>query len=81
MALHLLENLEWTVGGRLDFFDLIDRKWYVSPRTSFTYEFKRSSPHSQAARGSHYQLRLSYVWLVGDPANRSLNAHPRTHSI
>ncbi|MCX6143269.1 MAG: carboxypeptidase regulatory-like domain-containing protein, partial [Ignavibacteriales bacterium] len=59
-----------TVGGRIDYFNLID-KFAFSPRVSYTVAFSPTSNLNWSV-GRYYQAP-SYVWLAANPQNRSLN--------
>ncbi len=65
-----IERARLTVGGRLDYFDLIENKFALSPRLSATYSL---SPvmNVSASIGRYYQSP-SYIWLVANPINRNL---------
>jgi hypothetical protein len=65
-------RLQWTAGGRVDYFSLIEKKFYFAPRTSLTYEFSSRTAATISA-GLYYQ-NPSYIWLVANPANRNLTA-------
>jgi hypothetical protein len=66
------DRLQWTAGGRVDYFSLIEKKFYFAPRTSLTYEFSSRTAATISA-GLYYQ-NPSYIWLVANPANRNLSA-------
>lgn len=69
---HLARGLQWTLGGRAEYFSMIDKKFYVGPRTSLTYDLtERTSLNASA--GVYYQ-NPSYIWLVANQANRNLKA-------
>ena len=59
-----------TVGGRIDYFNLIDKVAF-SPRVSYTVAFSPTSNLNWSV-GRYYQAP-SYVWLAANPQNRSLN--------
>lgn len=67
---HPFDRLTLTLGGRFDYFDLIDRKATFAPRGSLGYEFTPLTSAS-ASIGRYYQSP-SYIWLVSNPANRDL---------
>ncbi len=67
-----LDDLRVTVGGRLDYFSLIDMKTYLSPRASIAYDI--SPLTSVTANAGVYRQNPSYVWLVANEKNRALRA-------
>ena len=67
---HPLDRLTLTLGGRLDYFDLIERKATLAPRGSLGYEITPLTSASVSI-GRYYQSP-SYIWLVSNPANRDL---------
>ncbi|MGA9121045.1 MAG: TonB-dependent receptor [Bacteroidota bacterium] len=60
-----------TLGGRIDYFNLIDQKAVFSPRFSFTIPLSEEL-NINASAGRYYQAP-SYVWLAANPENRTLN--------
>ena len=60
-----------TLGGRLDYFDLLKNKMILAPRFSTTYQLNRRSSINFSL-GRYYQAP-AYIWLVGDPVNRELS--------
>jgi len=60
-----------TVGGRLDYFNMIENKFVVSPRLSGTYAFSPVT-NFNASIGRYYQAP-SYIWLVANAVNRKLD--------
>lgn len=69
---HFPLGLQLVVGGRLDYFDRIERQFYVSPRASLTWE---ASPHTSVSfAAGMYRQFPSYVWFVADSRNRSMSA-------
>jgi hypothetical protein len=63
--------LRLTLGGRVDYFDLIENKFAVAPRFSATYALTPVMNISASA-GRYYQAP-SYIWLVANPTNRNLS--------
>ncbi len=61
----------FTVGGRVDYFDLIENKIALSPRFSLTIPITDAT-NLNASAGKYYQAP-SYIWLVANPQNRDLN--------
>jgi len=69
---HVWEQLVLTLGGRLDFFDLLETKFYAAPRASIAYEWTPLTTFTASA-GVYYQTP-SYIWLVANPENRRMKA-------
>jgi hypothetical protein len=69
---HLPRGLQLIAGGRLDYFDLIERKFTISPRASVTWAVTALT--SLSASAGVYRQFPSYVWLLGDARNRALGA-------
>jgi hypothetical protein len=65
-----IENLRLTFGGRVDYFDLIDKKFAVAPRFSASYALTPLM-NVNAGIGRYYQAP-SYIWLVANPVNSAL---------
>jgi len=63
--------LRLTLGGRVDYFDLIENKFAVAPRFSAMYALTPVMNISASA-GRYYQAP-SYIWLVANPTNRNLS--------
>jgi hypothetical protein len=76
---HWPYGLQFIVGGRLDYFDLIDRRFSFSPRASLSWEL--SPQTSVTASSGIYRQAPSYVWLLGDARNRALSAARADHYI
>jgi hypothetical protein len=68
----LLERVRVTIGTRMDYFSLIEKKLYGSPRFSVNVDLSEAT--SISASAGVYRQSPSYVWLVANPANRGLNA-------
>ena len=66
-----IDLLRLTLGGRVDYFDLIENKFAVAPRFSATYALTPVMNIS-ASVGRYYQAP-SYIWLVANPMNRNLS--------
>jgi TonB dependent receptor-like, beta-barrel/Carboxypeptidase regulatory-like domain/TonB-dependent Receptor Plug Domain len=72
LSQRFLHDFEATVGGRVDYFSLIDTKTYFSPRLSMSY---RLTPVTTlAASAGIYRQYPSYIWLVANEQNRGLRA-------
>jgi len=67
-----LRDFNATVGGRIDYFNLINTKMYLSPRASLTYDF--SPVTTITASAGAYRQNPSYVWLAANEKNRLLRA-------
>lgn len=63
-------DLRVTVGGRLDYFNLIDEPVAIAPRASLRYELDPLT--SLTLSGGTYHQSPSYVWLMSNAANRQL---------
>jgi outer membrane receptor for ferrienterochelin and colicin len=63
--------LRFTAGGRMDYFDLIENKFIISPRTSATYAITQVM-NVNVSIGRYYQAP-SYIWLAAYQANRKLS--------
>jgi hypothetical protein len=69
---HVWDRLVLTLGGRLDFFDLLETKFYAAPRASVAYEWTPLTTFTASA-GVYYQSPSS-IWLVANPENRRMKA-------
>jgi hypothetical protein len=69
---HVWDQLVLTLGGRLDFFDLLETKFYAAPRASIAYEWTPLTTFTASA-GVYYQ-NPSYIWLVSNAENRRMKA-------
>ncbi|MBE0646026.1 MAG: TonB-dependent receptor [Bacteroidetes bacterium] len=70
LARTFFSNLRVTVGGRLDYFNLIDEPVAVGPRASLRYAVTDLTTLSLSG-GTYYQSP-SYIWLLSNPANTRL---------
>ncbi|HTP13710.1 MAG TPA: TonB-dependent receptor [Bacteroidota bacterium] len=59
-----------TIGGRLDYFDLIEHKFAFSPRLSVTVPITVVT--NVNASVGRYAQAPSYIWLVSNSTNRNL---------
>jgi outer membrane receptor for ferrienterochelin and colicin len=65
-------DIQLVLGARADYFDMISRKYWFSPRASITWDAtQRTSVNASA--GSYRQFP-SLVWLLADERNRELKA-------
>lgn len=69
----------FTLGARIDYFDLIDKKLVSSPRFSTTVPLA-GGMNLNASIGKYSQAP-SYIWLVANPLNRQLNFVEATQYI
>ncbi len=67
----LLHNLQVTLGGRADYFNLIKNSFALSPRLSLSYSV--TPILTLNASIGQYRQAPSYIWLVANPANRNLD--------
>jgi hypothetical protein len=63
-------RLTATLGGRLDYFDGINQKFYPAPRGSLSYALTDKT--SLNASVGRYTQSPSYIWLVAEESNRNL---------
>lgn len=68
---HDVGYLQYKVGGRMDYYSFIQNKFYFSPRIAISYLWTERTTMS-IGYGRFYQSP-SYIWLVGDPRNSTLN--------
>ncbi len=66
------ERVQLTLGGRADYYSLINESFYFSPRASAIYDLSQVTSLTASA-GVYYQSP-SYVWLAANSANRDLRA-------
>jgi hypothetical protein len=66
----LRHDLRMTVGGRIDYFNLINDNTAFSPRFSLSYS--ASPVLTFTGSVGRYHQAPSYVWLVANPVNRNL---------
>jgi hypothetical protein len=63
-------RLTATLGGRVDYFDGINQKFYPAPRGSLSYAL--TDKITLSASAGRYTQSPSYIWLVAEEANRNL---------
>lgn len=73
------DKLTFNTGLRLDYFDFINEKFYISPRISASYLLLKDF-YINGSFGIFYQLP-SYIWLVSNPQNRDLKNIKAEHYI
>ncbi len=62
--------LTTTLGGRADYFDMIEDGWAFSPRLAMSYQlFDNMKLNASVGR---YHQAPSYIWLVANEKNREL---------
>jgi outer membrane receptor protein involved in Fe transport len=66
----LASNIQLTVGGRLDYFNLIKDNLSFSPRLSISYA--PTQVFTLTGSIGQYHQAPSYIWLVANPLNRNL---------
>jgi hypothetical protein len=66
----LAHNVRMTVGGRVDYFNLINDNLSFSPRLSISYA--PSPVWTLTTSIGQYHQAPSYIWLVANPVNRNL---------
>jgi hypothetical protein len=71
VAHRLSPRLTLTVGGRLDYFDRINRKVAFSPRGSASYDLGKRTTVSLS--GGVYRQAPSYAWLTTNVQNKQLD--------
>jgi hypothetical protein len=67
-----IERFSYTIGGRFDYYNFINKKLYFSPRASINYQISELTNLGLSA-GTFYESP-SYIWMIGDPQNSNLNA-------
>lgn len=66
-----LDRFVGTVGGRIDYFSMLETKTAAGPRASLSYEVSPLTTVTGSV-GTYYQSP-SYIWLVANSRNRSLS--------
>ncbi len=67
-----LSRLSTNLGLRLDYFDAINNKSYLSPRFSTSYRLSEIT-NLNFSTGIYYQSP-SYIWLIADSRNKDLKS-------
>ncbi|MCZ7557066.1 MAG: TonB-dependent receptor [Bacteroidia bacterium] len=70
VARTFFERLRVTLGGRLDYFNLIDESAAIAPRLALRYALTDLT--TLTLSGGRYHQAPSYIWLVSNAANASL---------
>ncbi len=68
----LMKRLITNIGARVDYFDAIKNRLYVSPRLSTSYALSALT-NFNFSTGIYYQTP-SYIWLIADDKNKNLKA-------
>lgn len=76
---HILKGLFTNIGLRVDYFDPLKTKAYLSPRFSISYMLNESTKLNFTS-GIYYQTP-SYIWLIADDSNRKLKNIKADHFI
>ncbi len=66
----LIKHIILNTGLRFDYFDAIEKKYYVSPRASASYMFNDLT--SVNVSGGIYYQSPSYIWLTAGDFNKKL---------
>jgi hypothetical protein len=66
------------IGLRGDYFNPLEKKFYISPRVSTSYQLNELTALSLSA-GVYYQAP-SYIWLAADESNKKLK-HVRNNQV
>lgn len=74
-----MKRFKLTAGARIDYFDLIQKKNYISPRTSLAITLTPKLSLN-LSYGIFYQSP-SYIWIIGNPENKNLNDIRADHYI
>lgn len=64
------EALRATIGGRMEYFSLLDKPFAFSPRASLSYSFTPLT--TLGVSGGLYHQAPSFIWLVSNPVNTRL---------
>ena len=75
----VFDRLKINLGLRYDYFGYIEKKNYVSPRVSATYNIT-SRLNLNLSYGIFYQSP-SYIWLITNPSNRNLEDIRANHYV
>jgi outer membrane receptor for ferrienterochelin and colicin len=76
---NFLNRFKLTAGLRYDYFDLLNNKNYISPRTSLSVKLSEKF-NFNIAYGIFYQSP-SYIWVIGSPSNKDLKDIRADHYI
>lgn len=72
VARELIDDLDVTLGGRVDWFDAIEKEFYPSLRGSLRAGL--TDRLTVGLSGGRYYQSPSYIWLVANDANRRLRS-------
>lgn len=76
---HLFNKLFANFGLRIDYFDPLETKFYLSPRFSFSYALNELT-NINFSTGIYHQSP-SYIWLIADESNKKLKNIRADHYI
>jgi len=76
---NLFSRVKITAGVRYDYFDLINKKNYVSPRVSAAVTITPKLSFNSA--WGIFRQSPSYIWLYGAEANKNLENIQAVHYI
>ncbi len=74
-----MKRFKLTAGARTDYFDLIQKKNYISPRASLAITITPKISLN-LSYGIFYQSP-SYIWIIGNPSNNNLTDIRADHYI
>ena len=66
----LFDHLRVNIGARLDYFNAINTKTFISPRLSLSYMFNEITNINFST--GIYRQSPSYLWLIADETNKNL---------
>ncbi len=66
-----IDKFKFTLGGRSDYYNFLETKWYFSPRASIIYQLNDVSAF--VISGGRYFQSPSYIWLIGDAQNKNMS--------
>ena len=76
---HLFEKLFANFGVRMDYFDPLENKFYISPRFSASYALDELT-NINFSTGIYHQTP-SYIWLIANASNKRLKNIRADHFI
>jgi len=75
----VFSRLRYNAGVRMDYFDYIENKYYVSPRFSISYLLNELTTLNFST-GIYYQSP-SYIWIIANEQNKKLKALRADHYV